>query len=293
MANSEATAVKEMVWETNGSSSGAVPPMPGGPTGIPTAPPQAPTPFPTLPQQPPALPPAQPAAQPLSLVEQLSADTGIPVVQPFQLDVTNPFGLQSASAPQQQQQSPVPDSTPALTALPGYQEFNSQFQQITGMSLQDTVAQLRQLTQTLPQIQQMYSQFQDFSTKGVPSLVNGVRDEVRLRYEWGDKFDQNMAQVKQAFQQLPPQMQQALNSLEGARLIYSRIAQTQGQQTQPLNPQTPRPMYVQSGTGQPANTNGGQPQKVPMSALLALTPEQYNSPEVQAYIDAGLVDTNA
>jgi hypothetical protein len=287
---------KDLTWESNGVSEGLVNPLPSSnQVGAPGQMPQA-----LAPQQPaeqeyrlPTL--TQESAPQLSLAELLSQDTGIPVVpSSANIDYTDPFGLRQQTQPpqvpgqQQQQQTTIPQ----LTNLPGYQEFNSQFQAITGMSLQDTVAQLNTLASTVPKMQDMYQQFQEFSTKGVPSLVNGVREEARLRFDWGENFDRNMQAVRAAFQQLPPQMQEALNNLEGARLIWSRISQQQQQLQQPLRTQQPRPMNSPSNSGA-VRGQQGQQQKVPMSQLMGLTPEQFYSPQVQAYLEAGLVDTNA
>lgn len=284
---------KETTWVSNGSAEGVVPPLPSPQGSSPAAPDSAPTldisslaPAP----QPPAL--ATTPQPPANLAEALSQQTGVPLIPSFaNLDPSNPFGVKAAP------ETPAPPlagaaQVPNLAAIPGYEEFNRQFQALTGQPLQDAVTQINQMAAMLPQLQQMYTQFQDFSSKGVPALVQGVREEVRLRYEWGQDFDKNMAQVQQAFNTLPPQLQNALNSLEGARLIYSHISQQQQQQTQPLQSQAPRPMQGMYGAQTVQQSQQGQ-QKVPMSELLKLTPEQFNSPQVQSAIDQGLVDLNS
>lgn len=282
-------------WSTNGVAEGVVPALP--PTGAqqqqqaPQVPVVQMQPQPT----PPGIPtlPQQPQEPQLSLAEVLSQETGVPLIPSFQsLDPANPFG--APTSPQQQQPGVPPQQqqqqVPQLTNVPGYNEFNTQFKQMTGLELQDAVANMSQVQTLLPQLQQMYDQFQQFSTKGVPSLVQGLREEVNLRYEWGQDFDRNMTAVQQAYQQLPPQLQQALNNLQGARLIYSHIAQQQQQQSQPRQG-APRSLQGVNNAG-PTNNQQQQQQTVPMSQLMKLSREQFNSPEVGRLIDSGLVDLN-
>lgn len=146
---------------------------------------------------------------------------------------------QQAPQVEHPQVQPPPQTVPEVTQQQppldaAGQEWWNSFQQYTGVTQEQFTQGIQQLQQ-LPQIQQFVAQQQRESQLGT------------LRQEWGSEFDAVMPVVAERFKALPPQLQVALDNLEGARLLYAQIKQERGGNQQPS---TVPPVYDRSRTPQ-------------------------------------------
>jgi hypothetical protein len=144
-----------------------------------------------------------------------------PVTQELQL---------STNGQQQQQQNPnnvtQPEQQLQLTPEQMAQMMQQQPQQIDFSKLDDNGKawwnQFQQYTGFSPeQVMSLPQQIQQLQ-----SFVHAQQREQQaqtLRAEWGNDFDTVMPQIAERFRSLPPQMQAALDNIDGARLLYSQI----------------------------------------------------------------------
>lgn len=140
------------------------------------------------------------------------------------------LGIQQQQPPTEPQQQQQDDFSQKLGTEEG-QKLVADFKKITGVDLQEAfgvVQNTAKLTQELDAWRQQV-------------LVE--RQAQQLRQEWGTDYDVIMPKVAEAFKKLPPQMQQALDNPDGARLLAAQIRQMErGALTNRTNP-----TYVPSG----------------------------------------------
>lgn len=134
---------------------------------------------------------------------------------------------------------------------------------------------------------QIQQQFQDLQQFKQQQLIK--QQENALRTEWGDAFDDRIGEVKRYFnERLTDEQKQALDNADGARLIWAKIQQEQGQNQ-------PNPPQYQSQQGQSPERRVQQPSTSYMykkSQLDQMSLKEYNEniKNIEYAMLNGLVD---
>jgi hypothetical protein len=104
------------------------------------------------------------------------------------------------------------------------QRMRDEFKKVMGI---DPLEAFQAVQNTQTQLQQIEAWRQQVAVE---------RQMDALKQEWGQDFDTTFVEVRQRFQQLPPQMQAALDNLDGARLLAAQIRaeQLSGQHGTPM-----------------------------------------------------------
>lgn len=163
-----------------------------------------------------------------------------PTPEPAPADMQQQLATLQAMLSQQQQQPdqpPAPQQQPPLPELDDEgKAFWNQFQRYTGFD-RESFTQAAQMLGQLPTLQQFVSQQQQQQAVST------------LKQEWGNNFDSLMPEVTERFKALPPQMQQALDNVDGARLLAAQIMQERGV-GQAQVPRVPVPRFDRPATPQ-------------------------------------------
>lgn len=195
-----------------------------------------------------------------------------PAGDPTQL----PQGETQYQGEKQQHDSSVAPQ-PQISQLPELdeqgQQWWNQFQQYTGLT-RDQFTQGVQQLQQLPNIQQFVQ------TQQREAQVQQLRSEL-------PDFDTVMPIIAERFRQLPPQMQAALDNVDGAKLLYSQIlAERQAQGTKVPGTQPPR-----FDRTQVPKTNNSQEPQFTRAQIQSMSDEDYakNARAIQYAYENGLV----
>jgi hypothetical protein len=133
--------------------------------------------------------------------------------------------LSELDLPEQQPQAePTAEAAPELPDSPEAKKFAEDFKKYLGFDVTELQTGVKELQQYREQIAQEKAK------------VDQDRQLDALSKEWGldrTELDNRMTQVVERFNQYPPEMQQRLDNLEGAKLIWAKIEQEQGQNKVP------------------------------------------------------------
>lgn len=147
----------------------------------------------------------------------------------------------------------------------GFEDFSKQFEQYLGFDLKSAKSMIEEL-------------------QGFRTQYNVEQQKNNLRNEWGGEFDTRFQEVQQYFKTLPPAQQQALDNVDGAKLIWAKIAQ----QNQTRKPNVPT--FVSSRGSVPSGTKD----TINYSDIVAMSPKDYkaNSAAIEAAFAEGRVNMN-
>lgn len=124
------------------------------------------------------------------------------------------------------------------------QRFRKEFKEYLGVDPLEAFQQINVTNQVVQELAAWRAQTQNEKAIG------------ELQAEWGEDFEGTWAEVRDRFTKLPPQMQKALDNLDGARLIAAQIRQeSQGKQRD-------IPQYQRGSTVNKTTSNLGSPKNV-------------------------------
>jgi hypothetical protein len=155
-----------------------------------------------------------------------------------------------------------------IESVQNYSEFADSFKAVMGVDPKQAFTQYRDMVTT--------TQAMAEEVKNVYSQVSLLKQEMRLRQEWGSDYDTNLQRVRSYYAKLPRTMQAALSDDNGALLIWRSL---NGESS--IKDRT-APGVVKGRRA----TSTGQP-KLKYSQILAMNDKQYNSPAVQQALATG------
>lgn len=167
--------------------------------------------------------------------------------------------LDKPPSPTQETQAPPKPATPE------FEKFSSDFEQVLGFPLEELRAGMSELQQFRQQVAQTETR-------------NAIQQqESALQQEWGvsgDDFADRMEVIRQRFKSYSPEIQQRLDNVEGARLIWAKLQQEESE--------TGIPVFQRStGTGR-TNVGKNKPQFT-RSEIQRMSPDVYERYSAQIY----------
>jgi hypothetical protein len=174
-----------------------------------------------------------------ALINELSAKLGIPA------------DVQGQTQEQPQTQEEKDEFLQKLGTEEGKQ-LVEQFKKVTGIDLQEAFGIVQNTAKLTQELDAWRNQI--------------VRDRQveELRKEWGGEFDVIMPDVIEAFKKLPPNMQQALDNPDGARLLAAQLRQ---QKRYPTGGNASS-QYVNQGHVRQASSGGTVAPQIRMSEMI-------------------------
>ncbi len=175
----------------------------------------------------------------------------------------------STEAPVQQQQDlswldlprdeqpAAPPTVAPLPDTPEAQKFANQFEEYLGFKIED----LRAGIQEMQQMRQHFNQVQ--------SQNRVQQQESALKQEWGidgNDFQDRLQVIRERFSKYSPEIQQRLDNVEGAKLIWAKLQQEEQEAGIPV---------FQKSTGLGRTNAGGNRPQFTRSEILRMSPEQY------------------
>ena len=142
--------------------------------------------------------------------------------------------------PQQQAQPDVPQAQPDV---PQQDDFLNRFNSAEGQRMRNEFKQIMGIDplEAFQAVQNTNKQLQE-----IDSWRRQVANEQQiwnLQNEWGSEFEETWSAVKERFQTLPDNMKQALDGIEGARLLAAQIRLERGSSQQRPNQQFQKSSY--------------------------------------------------